>query len=128
MKESTLQMQCVAYLTFIGQKHDDFVFFSIPNEGIMMVLRAFKIPNKIIAGIINFFKKMGMLPGVPDFCILYRKNVFFIEFKAQGREPSKTQKRVHEKFLKASFSVYIYDNFDAFKNFVDAKIKTLKDC
>lgn len=122
MKESTLQIQCVEYLTILAQRWPDLVFFSIPNEGLMMVLRAFKFPEKIIAAIIKHFKKMGMLSGIPDFCILYNNKCHFIEFKREGKKPSIKQKRIHDKIADAGFMVWTVDNFETFKKLVDLRL------
>lgn len=128
MKESSLQIQCVEYMTILAQKHNDLVFFSIPNEGIMMMLRMFKVPEKIIAAIVNHFKKMGLLPGFPDFCILYKGNAYFIEFKAEGKKPNDKQQRIHKKLNDAYFTVTVIDDFENFKMLVDGIIRNLKGC
>lgn len=127
-KESTIQMQAVEYLTILAQQHTDLIFFSIPNEGIMMIMRAFKVPERIIARIVAYFKKMGMLSGVPDLCILYKGKIAFIEFKSPGKTPSEIQKIVHQKFLDAFFFVLVIDSFEKFKIFIDTAIKKISNC
>lgn len=116
MKESHLQIQCVDYISAIAVRHEDLLFFSIPNEGIMSVLMSFKIPSAISARIVNHFKKLGLLPGCPDFCILHSGNMFFIEFKKQGEKPNDKQLRIHDKINKCGFTVYVVDCFEDFKS------------
>jgi len=115
MKESTIQIQCVDYLSAIAVRHDNLLFFSIPNEGLMTVLMSFKISVAISARIVNFFKKLGLLPGIPDFFILYSGRCFFIEFKKPGEEPRVNQTRIHEKITKCGFTVYVCHSFEEFK-------------
>lgn len=114
MKESTTQIQCVDYLSTIAARHDDLVFFSIPNEGLMSVLMAFKIPSSIAARIVNHFKKMGLLPGVPDFEILFRGTTIFIEFKSAGKDPNAKQYMVHNRLYDAGFTVHVCRSFEDF--------------
>lgn len=114
MKESTIQIQCVDYLSTIAARHDDLVFLSIPNEGLMSVLMAFKIPSSIAARIVNHFKKMGLLPGVPDFCILHSGKCIFIEFKKLGEKPNDKQNRIHAKILISGFPVFVCRSFEDF--------------
>ena len=116
MKESTIQMQCVDYLSALAVRHDNLMFFSIPNEGLMSVLMAFKIQPAIAARIVNHFKKMGLLPGIPDFCILYSGECIFIEFKAEGKNPTENQKHIHDKIDKSGFTVYTCRSFDDFRS------------
>jgi len=119
MKESSLQAQCVEYLTILAQKHDDLIFFSIPNEGLMFSLMSFGVDKKKIAAIINYFKKMGLLSGIPDFCILFKTDCHFIEFKAEGKKPNEKQVRIHDKIHTAGFNVFTVDNFEMFKKLIE---------
>lgn len=114
-KESTLQIQCVEYMTILAQKHNDLVFFSIPNEGIMFSLRAFKIPENTIAAIVNHFKKMGMLSGIFDFQILYKSKFLFMEFKSEIGVLSNNQKIIFKKIEQSGFKIYIIKTFENFK-------------
>lgn len=115
MKESTIQIQCFEYLSTIAVRHDDLFFFSIPNEGLMTVLMAFRIPSAIAARIVNHFKKMGLIPGVPDFEVLFKGKCFFIEFKKQGKDPNTIQSNIHCKINNAGFIVYVCHSFEEFK-------------
>ena len=119
MKESSLQAQCVEYLSILAQKYDDLIFFSIPNEGLMFSLMSFGVNQNKIAAIINHFKKLGLLSGIPDFCILFRGYCYFIEFKAEGKKPNEKQVRIHDKINKSGFDVFVCDNFDLFRNIIE---------
>lgn len=119
MKESTIQMQCVDYISAIAVRHDNLMFFSIPNEGLMSVLMAFKIQPAIAARIVNHFKKMGLCPGVPDFQILFSGQCVFVEFKREGENPTGNQKLIHEKIFKAGFTTYVCRSFEGFKIICD---------
>jgi hypothetical protein len=114
MKESSIQIQCFDYLSAIANRHDDLFFFSIPNEGLMTVLMAFKIPSNIAARIINHFKRMGLVPGVPDFQILHHGECFFIEFKAPDKNPNEKQLNIHSKINDCGFTVYVCRSFEDF--------------
>jgi hypothetical protein len=114
MKESSIQIQCFDYLSAIAVRNPDLFFFSIPNEGLMTVLMAFKIPKAICARIVNHFKKMGLVPGVPDFQVLYKHVCFFVEFKKPGKDQNTTQLKVHEKINNAGFTVYVCHSFEEF--------------
>lgn len=117
-KESTLQIQCVDYLTKLAIKHKELVFFSIPNEGVMTALVAFGVRQKIIGRIINFFKKMGLLPGIPDFQILYNRKSIFVEFKSKNRKPSEKQYRIHKKLKLAGFKTFVINDFEIFQDLI----------
>ena len=80
MTESQIQQQTISYLSMIASRHN-FVFFSVPNEGIMSVLKMFKVPNNSCYAIVNFFKKMGLLPGVSDIMILHGGKAYCLEMK-----------------------------------------------
>lgn len=89
--ESDLQIQVVEYLSMISRANN-FLFFSIPNESLMMVLTKFRVPEKICYAIVTFFKKMGMLPGVADLCIVKNGKAYFIEMKTNKGVLSENQK------------------------------------
>lgn len=56
------------------------------------------------------------MAGLPDrLCILPHRPMFFIEFKAPGKKPSKLQLAVHKILLKLGQAVYVCDNYEAFK-------------
>jgi len=116
MKESSIQIQCFDYLSAIAARHDDLFFFSIPNEGLMTVLMAFKIPTAIAARIVNHFKRMGLVPGVPDFQVLFCGKCIFIEFKKPGKDLNEKQLKVHHRIYDAGFTTFTCHSFEEFSN------------
>jgi hypothetical protein len=75
LSESTIQQQIISLLTTLRARHN-FVFFSVPNEGIMMARGGQKM-----FGIIAHFKKMGLLPGTSDIIILCSGKAYCMEVK-----------------------------------------------
>ncbi len=85
MKESTIQMQIVEYLSIISNRFG-FVFFSVPNEGALTAAG-----GKSVHGMIANFKKMGMTPGVSDLIIGHEGKMYCIEVKNETGRQSKVQ-------------------------------------
>lgn len=48
--------------------------------------------------------------GVPDRIFMRNGVMFFIEFKALGKKPTKLQEAVAERIEKQEFGVYVVDN------------------
>jgi hypothetical protein len=90
MKESTIQQQTIEYLSMVSRQYN-FMFFSVPNESLMTVLVAFKVPKNTCHRIVTFFKKMGMLPGVSDLVIIQDGKVYFIEMKNENGKQGDSQ-------------------------------------
>lgn len=80
MTESNLQENICNYLSMICQRWG-FIYFSVPNEGIMTVLKMFKVPDRSCYAIINFFKKIGLLPGTSDIILLHHSRAYCLEVK-----------------------------------------------
>ncbi len=62
--------------------------------------------------------------GVPDRMFFRNGFIFFIEFKATGKDARKLQKAIHRLIRKAGFQVYVINDiekgeklFDSFENF-----------
>ena len=91
MKESTIQQQICEYLSIKGV-----FYFSIPNEH-----------YNISHGQRTTLKKMGLLPGMPDLCILHGGRVFFIEVKAPGEYPTPKQANIHDALMARGYPVEI---------------------
>jgi len=70
--EEILQQHCIAYLSFIANKAN-IIFFAPMNEAILMILKKYRVPEKICFAIMAFLKKMGWLPGVSDLVIGHRR-------------------------------------------------------
>ena len=120
MKESDIQKQVIDYLSIIAQSKNIF-FFSVPNEGFMASAMAMGM-NKVSMGKLNnHYKKMGMLPGVPDICILYaylsntghdEPRTLFIELKKPGGTTSTKQDLVHGAIRRVGHDVEIAYGLD----------------
>lgn len=107
MKESDIQKQVIDSLSIIAQSKNIF-FFSVPNEGFMASAMAMGMDKVSMGKLNNHYKKMGMVPGVPDICILYsgcyffmgeklyKPRTLFIELKKPGGKVSTKQEYVHK--------------------------------
>lgn len=122
MKESQIQIQIISYLSIMAIKHN-IIYFSIPNEAFMAAARIARMPDKSIAMMSMHLKKMGMLPGVPDICILYQGETVFIEVKALGKKPSDKQLNIHTLIKEIGFNVYVVDNFEDAKKIIDEVVR-----
>jgi len=59
--------------------------------------------------------------GVPDYLILTAGgDVFFIEFKQEGKNPTAMQLREHARLRENKVHVYVIDNVDDGKVLIDA--------
>jgi hypothetical protein len=79
MKESIIQQQICEYLSIRG-----IFFFSIPNEH-------YNISHRQLMTL----KKMGLVSGMPDLCILHGGRVYFLEVKNETGTLSDNQKNIH---------------------------------
>lgn len=65
--------------------------------------------------------------GVPDMIFIYEKNkaarIWFVEFKAPGKEPTELQEDVMGEFIKCGFDVSWFDSLKLFKKALDARTK-----
>jgi len=57
--------------------------------------------------------------GVPDRIFIATKGVFFVEFKRKGFKPTPLQAHVFSKFKEQNQQVYIIDDIETGKSFVD---------
>ena len=57
--------------------------------------------------------------GVPDRIFIATKGVFFVEFKGKGFKPTTLQAPVFSKFKEQNQQVYIIDDIETGKSFVD---------
>ncbi len=126
-KETEIHIQIVEYLSYLSIANN-FFFFSIPNESFMMGLQASKgIKSRIAYGILSVLKKMGLVPGMPDLCILKNgldsgKNCFFIEVKDEKGKLSKSQKIIFP-ILKRFADIFIVRSVkDTEKTLIELKI------
>ena len=107
MKESDLQQQICSYLSANG------VFYFAPlNETAMMILKAFHVPAKICYAIMNFLKKMGLLPGMPDLVIFANFTVYVMEVKLPNGVLSIQQQIVHRRIHNDGYQVATVYSFE----------------
>ena len=125
MKESDIQKQVIEYLT-IQASSNNFFFFSIPNEAFMQAANIGKMDAKTKAMMTNHLKKMGMIAGVPDLCIIYKNEngsgfhnakieiskTLFIELKTQTGQVSKVQQIIHKKINEVGHTVELARSLD----------------
>ena len=90
LPESTIQQTIISYLSAMALRYH-FIFFSVPNEGIMTVLKMFKVPDKARYAIVSFFKKMGLLTGVSDIIVGHQGKMFCMEVKDHKGTQSQAQ-------------------------------------
>ena len=89
LKESTIQEQIVETLSLLAHKNR-FMFFSVPNEHEFTGTRGQQIAR------LNKLKRMGMLPGVADLCIIKGGSAYFLEVKTAIGKPSDNQNIFYE--------------------------------
>jgi len=111
MKESDIQKEIIKNLTELAGPNDLF-FFAPMNETAMMVFNTFQIDKKLSASMMNFFKKMGLVPGTPDLVICGKGRTIFVELKKPGEEPTDKQRTVHEKIRKSGNCVLVVNTWD----------------
>lgn len=104
--ESSIQKQIVDYLSRYARRYN-FIFFSIPNEGAMITAMIAGMNQRTMAIMINHFKKMGMLPSIPDLAILWNGKTIFIEVKKPGEKPTPKQTLIHNAIRRLGFRVYV---------------------
>ena len=123
LKESDIQKQVIDYLS-IRAVRNNFFFFSVPNEGFMQAAMIGGMNVKTKSMMSTHLKKMGMVPGVPDLCILYNEieelhpyrtespRTLFIELKTEKGKLSKVQEIVHKKFESVGHDVEVARSLD----------------
>ena len=102
--ESIIQQQIVNALSMYASKNN-FVFFSIPNEGFMLAIS--KADKKSRYATMMTLKKMGLTPGVPDICIVKDGKAYFMEVKTKDGSLSKVQKIIIRKIISTRTPVMI---------------------
>ena len=91
MKESVIQESIVNFLSMICRQYG-FLFFSVPNEGLLMICKMLHIPEKISRALFALLKKTGLLPGASDLIIGYRGKMYCLEVKNEKGRQSDNQK------------------------------------
>jgi len=116
MKESQLQKQIIDYLSINANRYG-FGHFAILNEAFMLAATG-KISRETRYAMINHLKKMGMVPGMPDICILYRGQVYFVEVKSATGKLSSRQQKVHNWLNELDVPVEIVRSIEDVENFL----------
>jgi len=117
MKESDIQKMIVDHLTtIIPVLNVPFFFFSIPNESFLMAAKIAGMDSKTISILMTHLKKMGMIPGVPDLCVLCEGRTIFFEIKRPGEKLTKNQKRIHDIIEKTGHRIFIVDGLAGFRH------------
>lgn len=114
ISESQIQQQVIQYLSLISSKHN-FVFMAPMNEGVMMVLKMFKVPNKTCIRLVMWLRKMGFLPGASDLQIFHNGKAYFIEMKTPTGKQSEKQKLFMNNVLKAGCEYAVCRSVDDIK-------------
>ena len=90
MTESVIQTQIVEWLSLMAGQYA-FLYFSVPNEGMMTAALMGSLPKSALFGMLTKFKKMGMTPGVSDIVIGHAGRMYCMEVKAGKGEQSPRQ-------------------------------------
>ena len=113
MKESIIQQQICDYLSAVGV-----FYFSILNEAAIMILKMFHIPDAVSYRIVSFLKKMGLLSGMTDICILANGTCYFLEVKNETGKPSKQQLIIHKALIDKGYKVAIVRSVEDVRHFL----------
>ena len=90
--ETTLQIKIVELLSTLARQNN-FIYFSVPNEAALKTAGLARIPKKAQYAIMMILKKMGLLPGISDLCIVKEGGKFYgMEVKTEKGKLSEGQK------------------------------------
>lgn len=93
--ETTLQIKIVELLSTLARQNN-FIYFSVPNEAALKTAGLAKIPKKAQYAIMMILKKMGLLPGISDLCIVKEGGKFYgMEVKTEKGMLSVSQRYFH---------------------------------
>lgn len=90
LKEDKIQQQIISYLSAMAGRYN-FIFFAPCNEGFLMIMKKFKVPQKSQYMIMAWLSKMGFLPGVSDLIIGHHGKMYGMELKTATGKQSKAQ-------------------------------------
>lgn len=116
MKESDIQKIVFDYLTSLTTP--GLFVFSIPNEAFLMAAHVAGMEPKTISILSTHLKKMGLVPGVPDMCILFQGKTYFFEFKKPRQKPTKIQSIIHMKIRQAGHKIRVIESLEDAKIFL----------
>lgn len=78
----------------------DVVFFHVPNSGKRMGKK------------IGWLRQAGVIKGIPDLVIAFRRKVLWIEFKTRKGDVEPHQQVIHDKLSANGFQVEIVRSFE----------------
>jgi hypothetical protein len=88
--EQIIQCQIVDYMSYVCRQNN-FMYFSVPNEGVMKAAGLAKVKKAIVAAMMAIMKKMGLIPGVADLVLVKNGRAYFMEVKTEKGRQSKSQ-------------------------------------
>lgn len=88
--EQIIQTQIVDYMSTVSQSQN-FMYFSVPNEGVMKAAGLAKVKKAIVAAMMAIMKKTGLIPGVSDLVLVKNGLAYFMEVKTEKGKQSKVQ-------------------------------------
>lgn len=111
--EALIQIELVNWLSANARRYG-FFFFSIPNEGFMKsrTVGRFDVHRKFVYALLAVLKKMGLTPGVPDLCIVYQGEAYFLEVKNEDGRLTGSQPVVHERLREVGCPVCVVRTLD----------------
>jgi len=111
MTESVIQTQIVEWLSFMAARHS-FLFFSVPNEGMMTAALMGNLPKSALFGMLTKFKKMGMTPGVSDIVIGHDGRMFAMEVKGERGKQGENQERFEQWCVRCGIPYRVVRSLD----------------
>jgi len=100
--ELKLQSECHQWL-WNNYPHTRNFAFAIKNEDT-------SVKRRLIG------KAIGVIPGIPDYCLVWQGRVSFIEFKSEAGKLSENQKAIHNLYEQNGTDIYIVRNIIEFTN------------
>ena len=91
VSESVIQTQIVEWLSLMAGQYA-FLYFSVPNEGMMTAALMGSLPKSALFGMLTKFKKMGMTPGCSDLVVGWNGRMFAMEVKSATGAVSEGQR------------------------------------
>lgn len=107
--EDQLQAKCYQWF------HNSFpslrgLLFHIPNGGYRGKIEASRL------------KSTGVVPGIPDLCLVYFERTYFFELKTEIGIISQVQRDIHQLFKKHCEDVYVIRDFETFQDLINSII------
>ena len=104
-----------AVIRWFRLQYRDALIFAIPNGGQRHIAVAAKL------------KAEGVLPGIPDLCIINENEVFFVEMKTVKGKLSTAQKEMIGKLSELGIITVVGYGFEDAKIKIEKRMKYLED-